>query len=207
MLTSYTGCWGSFLLRGIALMLFGAVAIAAPHAAMEVMVLMLAIVLVVSGANTLSTGLRLRRLSDNAWLLMLEGALELVLGALAFIRPGPFVLTLAFFVAALALLNGLMQLGLAWRHRRGPSRPWLIAVIGLASVAFAGLLAWQPYAVAQGLAALVGVAALLLGGLLTVAGLRLRGARRQAMRHLRRDLPPTRTVPRPRAPAPAVPLR
>lgn len=177
MILSYAGCWGSILLRGIALMLFGAVALAAPASALELTVLMLALVLLVSGANSVSTGLRLRALSTNAWLLMLEGALEITLGVLAFIRPGPFILTLAFFVAALALLSGLVQLGIAWRHRRG--RVGRVLTLALASVAFAALLAWQPYAFSQGLTMPVGAAALVLGGLLTLAGWDLRRLRRR----------------------------
>jgi uncharacterized membrane protein HdeD (DUF308 family) len=189
MLTSYAGCWGSFVLRGLALALFGVVALAAPQAAPDLVVTMLGVVLLVSAANATSVGLRSRSLSSQWWLLLVEGALAAVIGVAAFLRPTQATLTPVIFLAVLAALNGLLQLVLAWRGRRGPHRAWPIASAGLLSLGFALLLLWQPLLAERATAAAVALYATGLGVALALTGLRLRRLGRLARRELLRDTP------------------
>lgn len=188
MLTSYAGCWGSFTLRGLSLLLFGAVVLLAP-AALDLVVVMLSVALLVGASNAASVGLRLRPLTGQWWVFLVEAGLAAVIGAVAFLRPAPAVLTLVPLLAALAMLNGIVQLWLAWRWRRGQNQTGLIAGAGLLSVGFSVLLAWQPLLSKGAAATGAGLFAILLGVAFALTGLRLRRLGRLARRELLRDTP------------------
>ena len=175
MLTPYAGCWGSFALRGLSLVLFGVVQLALPGMAAESAIPMLGVVLLVSGANAASLGLRLRPSGAASWLL-LEGGVSLLTGVVAFAHPQSSVLAAAGPVAVLAALNGACQLGLAWRARSGPYGAWPIAGAGLAWIGFALMLAWQPFATPGQTMATGGAAGLMLGAVLSAVAANLQRA-------------------------------
>ena len=61
---------------------------------------------------------RLRKVIDNEWLLGLTGLLWIALGAVLVVTPGTGALAIVWAIGLLALLAGVVELGLAWKVRR-----------------------------------------------------------------------------------------
>lgn len=189
MLTSYAGCWGSFMLRGLSIALFGALLTASPRLPLELLVPALSVVLIAAGANAASVGLRLRPLGGGWWLLALEGALTAAAGLAALLRPDASAMVLVASIAAVAVAGGLYQLSMARRHGRGAQSIWPAAAAGGLSLGHAALLAALPLVVTFGNALPIGLAASALGTAFVVMSLRLRGLQRAARRERLRDAP------------------
>lgn len=189
MLTSYTGCWGSFMLRGWSLALFGALLTASPGMPIGVLLPLLSAVLLAAGANAASVGLRLRPLSGGWWLLVLEGALSVGVALAALLRPGASAVMLLMPLAALAAIGGLYQLWSILRRGHAVQSVWPAAIAGGLSVGYALLLATQPLVVVSGNALPIGLASAALGLAFFVAGLRFRKAGRAARHEILRDAP------------------
>lgn len=73
------------------------------------------------------------------WLFLLRGLLALGFGIVVLMWPGATVVVLTAFVAAYALVDGIVTLVGAFRLRPLFNRWWLLLVQGLISTAFGGL--------------------------------------------------------------------
>jgi uncharacterized membrane protein HdeD (DUF308 family) len=74
------------------------------------------------GANALITGvlqivvaIRLRKMVNNEWLLVLIGAASIVFGVLVLVFPGAGALALVWLISFYAVLSGILLLSLAFR--------------------------------------------------------------------------------------------
>jgi len=118
-------------------------------------------------------------LSRAWWMLAVRGVLALLFGVLAFLLPGPTVLSLVLLFAAYALLAGIVYLVGAVRNRRHATGShaldwWLLLMLGLVSVVAGVLAVMQPGLAALVLVLIVGVNALITGILDIVLAVRLR---------------------------------
>ena len=75
------------------------------------------------------------------WLFLLRGLAAIVFGLLALLWPGATVIALMAFVAAYALVDGIVTIGSAVRMRALFDRWWLLLIQGLISTVF-GVLAF-----------------------------------------------------------------
>lgn len=75
------------------------------------------------------------------WLFVLRGVVALIFGGLAIAWPGATVVALTAFIAAYALVDGLVTLTYAIRMRASFDRWWVLLISGLISTAF-GVLAF-----------------------------------------------------------------
>lgn len=186
MLTTYASCWGSFVLRGSALALFGATLLAAPARATEAA---LALVLLASAANTASTGLRMRASSTGWWLPVAEAVASVWLAMAIVTGHAVAGLPLAAAAAGLAALGGLQLAALAWRHRNGAYPAWPIVAAGLVSIGFGTLLTRYAALAAGRFEPAAAALALALGVASVLVGLQLRAIGRQVRHELLRDAP------------------
>lgn len=187
MLTTYASCWGSFVLRGAALILLGVALLAPSLPALALPAL--ALLLIVGAANAISTGLRMRSSSSGWWLPMAEAIVSFLLAAAILAARPADAARLALVVAMLSALDGLLLFGLAWRHRRGAYPVGPVAGAGALSIGFGWLLAQYP-SMANGSADdVAGVVALALGAASWLVALRLRGIVRAVRHELLRDAP------------------
>jgi uncharacterized membrane protein HdeD (DUF308 family) len=74
------------------------------------------------------------------WVLVLQGVLGIVFGAIAIVLPDIALVTLAYLFAIWAIVAGLTQISVGWRVAEHRGRAWPFAVTGVISV-IAGLLA------------------------------------------------------------------
>ncbi len=189
----YMNSWASLALRAAALVAFGATLTGgAPHAALGACALLLA----ASAAHPLSVSLRLGG-SPAGLLSLAEGAIALSLAAMlalatrgdaaAVVHAAALAAPLALALAGVALVSGVAQ---HRRLRRDAGGRWpqlpIAAAAGSAGVSL--LAGVGAHAVAVGAEAPgLGVAALALAAWITHCALRLRRARRTAMRARQRD--------------------
>ena len=75
----------------------------------------------------------------HRWLFLLRGLVAIAFGVLVLMWPGATVLALMAFIAAYALVDGIVALVYAFRLRPLLQRWWLLLVQGLISTAFGGL--------------------------------------------------------------------
>src|SRR5437667_3105272 len=87
--------WWLFLLRGVAAIAFGVLALLWPGATLVVLMAFIAAYALVDGIVALAYALQLRPVFDRWWVLLVQGLISGVFGVLAFIYPG---LSLAYIV-------------------------------------------------------------------------------------------------------------
>jgi len=73
---------------------------------------------ILTGIFTVATALRLRKLIENEWLLILSGSISILFGILLIVFPGPGALSLVWLIGVYALLFGVLTLALSLRLRR-----------------------------------------------------------------------------------------
>jgi uncharacterized membrane protein HdeD (DUF308 family) len=110
----------------------------------------------------------------NWWAVLLRGMVGILFGIVAFVAPGISLLTLVFMFGAYALLDGVLVLAAAIRHRRAGERWALPLVHGIASMlAGAAAFVW-PDITALALLAIVAAWAIFTGVLQVAAAVELR---------------------------------
>src|SRR2546427_6799791 len=75
-------------------------------------------------------------LRHHWWLFLLRGLAAIVFGVLALLWPGVTVVALTAFIAAYALVDGVVAIGSAGRMRAVFHRWWLLLIQGGISTAF-----------------------------------------------------------------------
>lgn len=166
--------WWLLALRGVLGILFGFAAFAWPGVTLGVLVLFFGAWALVDGAFGLAEALTGRAPSEHRWLLGLEGVAGVAIGVLTMISPDVTAIVLLMFIAAWSLVRGVLQIVAAIQLRKEIEGEWLLVLSGLASIAFAAILMFQPAAGALALLWMIGGFAIAFGVLLLVLAFRLR---------------------------------
>jgi uncharacterized membrane protein HdeD (DUF308 family) len=164
--------WPFLLLRGVAAMLLGAVAFAAPTLSFSLLVFLFGAYALADGVLAVAGALRARR-GERWTMLLLEGIAGILVGCLAITRPGLTVMALVYLVAARAIVTGVMEIVGAIRLREQIDNEWMLALSGIASLGIGALLLAFPGPGALAIAFWIGAYAILFGALLIVLALRL----------------------------------
>jgi uncharacterized membrane protein HdeD (DUF308 family) len=128
---------------------------------------------------------------ENRWLVLLEGLTGIWAGFFTLSARRLTAVALMFFIAIWALAIGVLRIVAAIRLRRKISGEVWMALSGIASVVFAFLVLSRPAVGALAIVWAIGWYALLMGGMLVMLSLELRGLRRQGYQ-ARLTEPPTR---------------
>ncbi|MDB5476891.1 MAG: hypothetical protein JWP49_2402 [Phenylobacterium sp.] len=166
--------WWAVLLRGMAAVAFGLIALFMPGVTIATLVLVFAAYMLVDGVFAIVSAVRAARRHERWGLLVLEGVVDLVAGAAALLLPGAALLAFVALTAVWALVSGGLMLGSAFRLNRDHGRLWL-AVGGLASVIWGALLLLFPITGLVVLTWWLGAYALVIGVSLLVLSATLRG--------------------------------
>ncbi len=137
--------WWAVLLRGILTLIFGLAAIFLPHLTLLSLVLVFAVYMLADGVLGIVSALRAAAQGERWGVLVLEGVVDLIAGAVALLVPGAALLAFIVLAAAWGVISGALELYAAFRLHPGHGRAWLI-VGGVASVAWGALLALFPAA-------------------------------------------------------------
>lgn len=164
--------WWVFVLRGLAAIAFGVVAVMLPGLSLAALVLLFGTFALVEGAFALVGGL-VHREARWGWQVV-DGLAGIAIGVLTFAWPIDTAVVLLYFIGAWAIVSGGFRLVYAIRVRHMPEPAWLIGIGGIASVIFGAWVIVAPGAGALALIWLIGTYAIFVGVLLVIAGIRVR---------------------------------
>ncbi|MBX3158869.1 MAG: DUF308 domain-containing protein [Deltaproteobacteria bacterium] len=169
--------WWTIALRGIAAIVFGLLALAAPGAAFFSLVLVFGIYAIIDGILALSVGTS--AVDHPRGAMIAQGLVSLVAGALALAWPGMTALVLLVVIGLWAIVAGVLEIVTAIRVRKAIRYEWLLGLEGVLSIAFGIALLLSPLAGAIVIGLWVGAYALVLGGMLVATSLRVRSYTRE----------------------------
>lgn len=112
-------------------------------------------------------------LARNWWLFMLRGIFGIIFGLIALIFPGPTMLSLVLLFSAYMLVDGVAGIISAARAIRRRDRWDLLILEGLVDIAVGMLAFLWPGITVVAFVLLIAAWAIVSGGLMTTAGLRL----------------------------------
>jgi uncharacterized membrane protein HdeD (DUF308 family) len=165
----------SFLLiRGIAGIVIGLLAVAWPGMTIAVLVAIFGVYAIVDGLTNLFIGFARSRAGSRSWAHVIQGVVGIAAGVLTFVWPGVTALALVWFIAAWAVVTGVLEIVAAVRLRKVITGEWLLALSGALSIAFGLLVFAFPGAGAIGIAFVLGAYAVATGVILVTLGIRLR---------------------------------
>lgn len=166
--------WWLLLLRGLVAIVFALLTWAQPGVSLAALVLVFGIYVLADGLLGMWSAIAKRRDNRHWWLLLLWGLVGIVVGVMTFIMPGITGLVLLMYIAAWAVITGVLQIVAAIRLRKEIKGEWLMILSGLVSVAFGVLLFLQPGAGALAVAWIIAAYAFIFGVLMVLLAFKVR---------------------------------
>ena len=168
--------WWAFAIRGVLGIIFGLIAIFQPGVTMLSLVLVFSAAFV-DGTFAIIGSVRAARRHERWGFLVLEGTVNIIAAALAFLWPAITVVSFVFLVGTWAILSGGLMLSAAIRLSGDYGRWWLL-LGGLASVIYGALLMFAPLIGALVLTWWLGAYAIVFGFALMAVAIKLYQRRR-----------------------------
>ncbi len=165
--------WWMLVIRGIAAVAFGMLAIARPGISLLALVLLWGAYALVDGATAIALAVRSGREGRSWGWLFFEGLVGVAAAVFTALRPGITAFALLVLIAAWAFLTGVAEIVAAIELRREIRGEWLLAASGVLSIAFGALTMVFPGASALALVVFIGTYAIVFGVLMTALGLRV----------------------------------
>ncbi len=173
-LETLTPRWWVPVVRGVAAIAFGILALVAPAMSLFALVIVWGVYALVDGVFNLGLGAKAGRAGRRWGWFIFEGLISIAAGVLTFAYPGITALVLLMVIAGWAVLTGILEIAAAIELRRVMTGEWLLALSGVLSIVLGVLLFAAPGPGALALVWLIGSYAILFGGLLIALGIQLR---------------------------------
>jgi uncharacterized membrane protein HdeD (DUF308 family) len=170
--------WWAFAIRGVLGIVFGLIAIFLPGVTMLSLVLVFSAYALADGVFAIMASVRAMRQHERWGFLLLEGIVNIVAAAIAFLWPGITVVSFVFLVGTWAILSGGLLLSAALRLTADHGRWWLV-LGGLVSVIYGVLLVGAPFIGALVLTWWLGAYAIVFGFALIAVAIKLFARRRK----------------------------
>lgn len=165
--------WWMLLLRGIAAIIFGVLALAWPGMTLLTLILFYGAYALVDGVIAIGAAITGGALMPRWWLAIV-GLLGIAVGLLTFLMPGLTAIVLLYFIAGWAIATGLFQIIGAIQLRKEIDNEWLLILGGTISVLFGVAMIAAPGAGALALITVIGIYAVIIGMLLVALSFRLK---------------------------------
>jgi len=110
--------WGWMLVEGILGIIAGIIVFRTPATGALVLLWLVAFWAITHGIAEIAAGVKLRKIIEGEWLLILAGALSLALGIFILMRPGIGLVLLVTWIGVYAMIAGIVTLMLAFKIRR-----------------------------------------------------------------------------------------
>jgi uncharacterized membrane protein HdeD (DUF308 family) len=114
--------WGLLLIVGLIGVFVGLLTLLEPGITAVALLFYIAIWAIATGVLEIVAAIRLRKLIEGEWLLVLAGILSVVFGIFLMMRPAAGALAVAWTIATYAIIFGIMVGGLAFRVRGASKR-------------------------------------------------------------------------------------
>jgi uncharacterized membrane protein HdeD (DUF308 family) len=165
--------WWMLLLRGIAAIIFGGLALAWPGMTLLTLVLFYGAYALIDGVLAILAAITGGTLLPRWWLAVV-GLLGIAAGLLTFLMPGLTAIVLLYFIAGWAIATGVFQIIGAIKLRKEIDNEWLLILGGIVSVLFGVAMMAAPGAGALALITVIGIYAVIIGVLLVALSFRLK---------------------------------
>lgn len=169
--------WWALALRGVVAVLFAVAAFGWPGITLWVLVALFGAYALVDGIFALVSSFSRDTDRRRWWALLLEGIAGIAAGVITFVWPGLTALGLLYLIAFWAIVTGVFEVITAIRLRHELTNEWLMALIGVLSIAFGVLLSLYPLAGALSVVWVIGAYAFVTGVLMIALAFRLRSMR------------------------------
>lgn len=166
--------WWVPVVRGVAAILFGFIALFWPQIGLLTLVMLWGAYAFVDGVFNLAHAARAGRVGQRWGWFVFEGIVSIAAASVAFFYPGLTAFVLLLTVAAWSVVTGIAAVAAAVRLRKQVEGEWLLAASGAISIAFGVLLVMFPGAGTLALVWMIGIYSIVFGGLLIALGIRLR---------------------------------
>jgi uncharacterized membrane protein HdeD (DUF308 family) len=173
-LDALTDRWWVPVLRGIAAIAFGVLALMSPSIGLLALVIMWALYAIADGVFNLMVAGRAGRAGMRWGWYLFEAIVSIAAGVFTLVYPGITALVLLYVIAAWAILHGIIEIAAAIELRHVVKGEWMLALAGILSVAFGVLLFAYPSTGALAVVWLIAGYAIVFGVLLIGLGVRLR---------------------------------
>jgi len=165
--------WGWILVRGICAIVFGALTLAWPGLTLLTLVAFYGAFALVDGVSALIATVT-KGPSAPRWWLALVGVLGVGAGLLTLFHPAITGIVLLYFIAGWSIAMGVLQIIGAIALRKDIDNEWMLILSGVISLAFGVLIMLYPGAGALSIAVMIGIFAIINGGVLVAFAMRLR---------------------------------
>jgi uncharacterized membrane protein HdeD (DUF308 family) len=152
----------SLLLRGIAAIVFGILAIIWPGETIIVLVYLFGVYAIIDGILNIGASLRSRAM-HGWWFMLIEGIVSVLAGIIAFVWPVLAAFVFLLVLAAWAIITGIVEIVEAFSHPEHFSHDWWLAIAGVVSIILGVLLAFRPIAGLLAVIWFIGIYAIVFG--------------------------------------------
>lgn len=166
--------WWALLIRGIAAVIFGLLAVFWPAAAGFALVFVFGAYAFIDGVFALISAVRAAEAHERWIAFAVEGIVGLIIAAIVVFYPGLAGLALYFTIAVWAILTGILELVGAFQLRALIPNEWMLILAGILSIVFGVLLIIYPRVGILTVIYLIGFYAVLFGIVMIVFSFRLR---------------------------------
>jgi uncharacterized membrane protein HdeD (DUF308 family) len=167
--------WWWLVVRGLAAIAFGILAIAWPAVTLLFLLALFAAYAIVSGGVAIIGSLK-NRDDRGWWLVLVFGIISVAAGVVAIFYPGITALALIIVIGVNAVFSGVLDIAMAVRLRKEIRGEWLLGLAGLVSILFGVFVILLPGAGALALIWLISVYAIATGILFIILGIKLRSS-------------------------------
>jgi uncharacterized membrane protein HdeD (DUF308 family) len=165
--------WWMLLLRGIAAIIFGVLALAWPGMTLLTLIMFYGVFALVDGVFAIIAAIGGGAPAPRWWLAVV-GLLGIATGLLMFMMPGLTALVLLYFIAGWAIATGVFQVIGAIKLRKEIDNEWFLILGGIVSVLFGVGVMMAPGAGALALLWVIGIYAVFLGVIFVALAFRLK---------------------------------
>lgn len=109
--------WWLVVLEGLAGIILGVLTFRSPNTTALVLLSFIAAWSIITGIFEIAMAVRLRKLIENEWLMIVSGVVSIIFGVLLLAFPGPGALSIVWLIGAYALIFGILMLVLSFRLR------------------------------------------------------------------------------------------
>ncbi len=166
--------WWTWLIRGIAAVIFGLLAWRYPVSAWIAIAILFGAYAFVDGIFAMVATFRAAEHSQRWWPFLIEGIVGLLIAAITFYDIRITLLALYWTIAAWAFITGIMEIVAGIQLRKHISNEFWLILGGVASIAFGILMIYFPLAGALAIAWLISAYAIVFGIIMIGFSLKLR---------------------------------
>lgn len=179
MLKALCDKWWCLLLRGLFAIVAGVIAVAHPGLTISLLVLLIGVSSLIDGLACVFMGIGGGGEGRPWWEMILLGLIGVGFGIATFVRPEAIAVVLLTFVAAWAIVRGVIEIVAAVKLRKVIDDEWMLGLSGAVSIAFGAMLFARPIAGLLAMGTVIGIFLVFFGATAVALSFRLKGLQKR----------------------------